>query len=552
MSHDLVIRGGSIVDGTGSEPVTGDLAIDGNTITQVGTVQESGHREIDARGHLVTPGFVDTHTHLDAQIGWDPMLTPVSWHGVTTALLGNCGVTFAPCRKQDREFLASMMETVEDIPKDAILGGLPWNWEGYGGYLDALQTLSPAINVAGLVGHCAVRYYVMGERAIDDQSTAEEKQRMAEVVADSLKAGAVGFSTSRFLGHVIPDGRHVPGTHADHDELIQIATAVGKHGGLMQNVLNLAGDFEGEVALLEAEARASGNRVLFSNTAGKTHAWGKKLGAKIDALRAQGLDINGISIPRGSGFLTGLQGMLVWQGEAWEQLAKQDLAQRLISVRDARFAARLVAEAEANPSRFDARQMFWLGAGDAPDYDFDNRQSLQATADANAERPVETFLRISRDTDGKALFTVRFFNQNTAALADLISTDWCMPGLGDAGAHVGQIMDAGWATFVMSHWARDAGLYSTGEAVRRITSVPARLVGMKDRGILAPGMRADVNVIDLQRLHERMPEMVHDFPGGAARFIQRATGYKATVCNGQIILEDDEHTGIRAGEVIRN
>ncbi|MDH3645128.1 MAG: amidohydrolase family protein, partial [Gammaproteobacteria bacterium] len=509
-------------------------------------------REVDATGLTVTPGFVDLHTHLDAQIGWDPMLTPVSWHGVTTALLGNCGVTFAPCHEKDRPFLASMMETVEDIPREAILGGLPWNWEDYGGYLDALQGLNPAINVAGLVGHCAVRYYVMGERSIDEQSNAADKQRMAEVVANSVKAGAVGFSTSRFLGHVIPDGRHVPGTHADHDELVQIATAVGKHGGLMQNVLNLGGDFEGEVELLAAEARASGDRVLFSNTAGKTHAWGEKLGARIDALRSEGLDINGISIPRGSGFITGLQAMLIWQGDTWGELSKQDLPARLNSVRNPEFAARLIAEADANPSRFDARQMFWLGAGDAPDYDFDDRESLQAMADANGEQPVETFLRISRESEGKALFTVRFFNQNTDALAALISTDWCMPGLGDAGAHVGQIMDAGWATFVMSHWARDAGLYSTGEAVRRITSVPARVVGLKDRGTLAPGMRADINVIDFERLHERMPEMVNDFPGGANRFIQRASGYKATVCNGQIILENDEHTGVRSGEVVRN
>jgi N-acyl-D-amino-acid deacylase len=552
MSHDLVIRGGSIADGTGSEPVIGDVAIDGNTISKVGKVESSGKREIDAQGHLVTPGFVDMHTHLDAQIGWDPMLTPVSWHGVTTALLGNCGVTFAPCHEKDRNFLASMMETVEDIPREAILGGLPWNWEDYGGYLDAIQTMDPAINVAGLVGHCAVRYYVMGERSIDEQSTPEDKQRMAEVVASSVKAGAVGFSTSRFLGHVIPDGRHVPGTHADHDELVQIATAVGKHGGLMQNVLNLGGDFEGEVELLAAEARASGSRVLFSNTAGKTHAWGEKLGAKIDALRAEGLDINGVSIPRGSGFLTGLQAMLIWQGEAWGELTKQDLAARLVSIQDQALVSRLVAEAEANPSRFDARQMFWLGEGDTPDYDFDSRQSLQAMADANGEQPVETFLRISRETNGKALFTVRFFNQNSDALADLISTDWCMPGLGDAGAHVGQIMDAGWATFVLSHWVRKANLYSIGEAVRRITSVPARVIGLKDRGTVTEGLRADLNVIDFENLHERMPEMVHDFPGGASRFIQRASGYKATVCNGQVILENDEHTGLRGGEVIRN
>jgi N-acyl-D-amino-acid deacylase len=527
------------------------VAVNGSKITEVGKVEGAGRREIDASGHLVTPGFVDTHTHLDAQIGWDPMLTPVSWHGVTTALLGNCGVTFAPCRSSDRDFLAGMMETVEDIPKDAILSGLPWSWEDYGGYLDALQELNPAINVAGLVGHCAVRYYVMGERSIDDDSTAEEKQRMAQVVADAVRAGAVGFSTSRFLGHFIPDGRHVPGTHAGHEELVQIAAEVGKLGGLMQNVLNLGGDFEGEISLLAAEARASGQRVLFSNTAGKTQSWGDKLNARISALRAEGLDINGIAIPRGSGFVTGLQAMLVWQGPSWGQLAKQDLAGRLQAIGDPEFRARLIAEAEENPLRFDTRQMFWLGDGERPDYTCDGRSSLQALADANDELPVETFLRLSRESGGKALFTIRFFNQNVDALAELISTDWCLPGLGDAGAHVSQIMDSGWATFVLSHWARDAGLYTVGEAVRRITSAPARIIGLEDRGTIAPGMRADMNVIDLEGLHEHMPEMVHDFPGGAPRFIQRASGYRATLCNGQVILENDEHTGVRSGEVIR-
>ena len=551
MAHDLVIRGGTIADGSGADPVPGDVAVNGTTITEVGNVEGAGRREIDARGLLVTPGFVDTHTHLDAQIGWDPMLTPVSWHGVTTALLGNCGVTFAPCHASDRDFLAGLMETVEDIPKDAILGGLPWSWEDYGGYLDALQDLNPAINVAGLVGHCAVRYYVMGERSIDDNSTAEERQRMAEVVADAVRAGAVGFSTSRFLGHYIPDGRHVPGTHADHDELVQIAAEVGKLGGLMQNVLNLGGDFEGEISLLAAEARASGQRVLFSNTAGKTQAWGDKLNARISALRAEGLDINGIAIPRGSGFVTGLQAMLVWQGPTWGQLAKQDLSGRLQAIADPEFRARLIAEAEENPLRFDTRQMFWLGDGESPDYTCDGRNSLQALADANDELPVETFLRLSRETAGKALFTIRFFNQNVDALAELISTDWCLPGLGDAGAHVSQIMDSGWATFVLSHWARDAGLYTVGEAVRRITSAPARIIGLSDRGTVAPGMRADLNVIDFDGLHEQMPEMVHDFPGGAPRFIQRASGYRATLCNGQVILENDEHTGARSGEVIR-
>ena len=239
MSHDLVIRNGQLIDGTGAAPVRGDVAIDGDTITAVGKVDAAGAKEIDAAGHAITPGFVDIHTHLDAQIGWDPFLTPLSWHGVTTAMMGNCGVTFAPVRTNDASTLANMMETVEDIPADAILNGLPWDWEGYGGYLDALESMAPAINVGGLVGHCAVRYYVMGERAVDEQPTEKELARMAEVVGESIEQGAIGFSTSRFIGHVLPDSRDVPGTHAAHSELVQIAEAVkGAGGGLMQNVLN--------------------------------------------------------------------------------------------------------------------------------------------------------------------------------------------------------------------------------------------------------------------------------------------------------------------------
>ena len=211
MAHDIVIRGGELVDGTGSAPFQGDLAIDGDAIAAVGKVDGQGKREIDAKGLAVTPGFVDLHTHLDAQIGWDPQMTPVSWHGVTTALLGNCGVTFAPCKPADVELLAAMMETVEDIPKDAILNGLPWDWEDYGGYLDAIERLNPALNVAGMVGHCAVRFYVMGERAVEEQATPEERAKMADVVAKSMDGGAVGFSTNRYPPHKLPDGRSIPG-----------------------------------------------------------------------------------------------------------------------------------------------------------------------------------------------------------------------------------------------------------------------------------------------------------------------------------------------------
>ena len=227
MAHDIVIRNGDIVDGTGADPVPGDLAIDDGVISAVGNVEGKGNEEINAEGHVVTPGFVDLHTHLDAQIGWDPLMTPVSWHGVTTALMGNCGVTFAPCKPSDRDLLAGMMETVEDIPKHAILTGLPWTWEDYGGYLDAIDSLDPAVNVAGMVGHCAVRFYVMGERAVEEQATPEELSEMAKVVGHSIDGGAIGFSTNRYPPHKLPDGRSIPGTFADPNELVEIGKEVG-------------------------------------------------------------------------------------------------------------------------------------------------------------------------------------------------------------------------------------------------------------------------------------------------------------------------------------
>jgi N-acyl-D-aspartate/D-glutamate deacylase len=231
-----VIRGGVIIDGTGAPGYEADLAIDGDRIVAIGRALGHGRREIDARGHAVSPGFVDLHTHLDAQIGWDPECTPVCWHGVTTALIGNCGVTFAPCKPSDREFLAGMMEAVEDIPRHAILTGLPWTWEDYGGYLDAIERLRPGVNVAGLVGHCAVRTFVMGERAVDEQPDDAERDSMARVVGEALERGAFGFSTNRYEPHKLPDGRCIPGTFADVDELMRIGREVGRRQGLMQVV----------------------------------------------------------------------------------------------------------------------------------------------------------------------------------------------------------------------------------------------------------------------------------------------------------------------------
>ena len=552
MAHDLVIRGGRIVDGTGAEPVAGDLAIDDGRISAVGRVSEAGREEIDADGLAVTPGFVDIHTHLDAQIGWDPDLTPVSWHGVTTVLMGNCGVTFAPCRPTDRELLAGMMETVEDIPKDAILGGLPWDWEDYGGYLDAVERLQPGLNVAGLVGHCAVRFYVMGERAVEEQATEDEKLEMAAIVGRALEAGAVGFSTNRFPPHVLPDGRSIPGTYADASELLAIAKEVGARGGLMQNVLDFE-HIEFTTQLLKDIATTSGSRVLFSFGVGPDAGSGARNAGYLDHLCEEGRDISAVTQPRGSGFVFGLQSMLPAGGRSWSELRRMDFAGRLAALEDADFCARLVADADHEKvTSAPPEQVFWMGDGAAPDYTVPDDRHLAAQAAEAGEHWVETFLRLSRESHGKALFTFRMFNRSIDALRDLLRSERVFPILGDAGAHVSQIMDAGWASFVLSHWVRDEGLFPLAEAIRRMTSAPARIIGLADRGTLAPGMRADVNVLDPDRVAECQPELVHDFPGGAPRLIQRATGYHATVVNGRVSVRDGEHTGVRAGALLRH
>lgn len=543
MDFDIIIRGGTIVDGTGSDPLIGDVAIKDGLIAALGEVSGTATREIDAKGQAVTPGFIDIHTHLDAQIGWDPDMTPVSWHGVTTALIGNCGMTFAPCKPEDRPLLAGMMETVEDIPKEAILGGLAWDWEHYDEYLDSIERLGTAVNVAGLVGHAAVRYYVMGDRSFADQATDEELEQMAKLAAVAVEKGAFGFSSNRYEPHVAPDGRPIPGTFAAVSELERITEEVASRGGLMQLV-------GADMDCLRAVGDKENARVLFSyGNSGKPGA-GKQAAETLDEL-CDGRDITAISHVRGSGYLFGLQSGLPFRGQTWRELTGMEFDERLAAIGDDEFASRLIEEAkEPKGSHVPVDQCYFLGAAEAPDYT--TAVSLADQAKAADEHWAETFVRLTRETDGRALFNFRMFSTNIEEQAELFKSPHIFPSLGDAGAHVSQIMDAGWSSFMLSYWARERGEFTLAETVEKMTSGPARVVGLKDRGTLKVGMRADVNVFDPATVSERQPELVRDLPDEAPRYIQKANGFKATIVNGQISLLDGELTGNRAGRVLRH
>ena len=571
MTHDLVIRNGQIVDGTGNPSYEGDVAVDGDTITALGTVTKKSAREIEADGAAVTPGFVDLHTHLDAQIGWDPSLTPACWHGVTTVLMGNCGVTFAPVRGGDKEFLAEMMESVEDIPREAILSGLPWDWNTYGEYLDSIEKMNPAINMVGLVGHAAARFYVMGERAVDEQPTDDEVQQIADLIGESVKDGAAGFSTNRIEAHRLPDGRCMPGTFASDEELVAISKATGAHGGMLQSVINSGKDqLPGEMKLMRKQLEAAGTRFLFSAPWEVGENGMSAYQPAIEDMQKSGLNIYGTTQPRPAAFLSGLKTLILFgvrmkDAVNWRSLRNLPAEERLAAIQDIDFRSKLIEEAkrmEPADSIFQTlgapgfsippARSFWMGNGEQPEYPTGEDNSLGGLARAAGEHPGETWLRLMLESEGEGLFHVRFVNQDMSVLPDYMRADWVVPGVGDAGAHISMISDVGWASFLLSYWHRERGEYSLEEAIHMLTAKQAKVLDLKDRGTLQVGLKADINVIDINRVGERHAQRVYDFPHGAPRLLQRAAGYRNTIVNGRVILENDELTGERGGRVLRN
>ena len=565
--HDLVIRNGSVVDGTGGParaPGTADIAVDGERITEVGQVDGKGRREIDAHGRVVTPGFVDIHTHYDGQVTWDPEVTPTSWHGVTTIVMGNCGVGFAPARPGKRDWLIQLMEGVEDIPGTALVEGMSWNWETFPEYLDELDRMRRVLDVAALVPHGAVRAYVMGDRGgANAEATPEEIDQMADLVREAIVAGAAGFSTTRTILHRAKDGELAAGTTASADELIGIGRALGDAGaGVFEQASDMF-DPEAEFAWMATVARESGQPVTFNCLQDdiRPEHW-RKLIELADEATASGARI----VPQVAGRPACL--LLGWDSTAhpftfhstWQEIARLPREERLARLRTAEVRDAMLAEdpgLEGIAAFLTSSYHKLFPLGDPPEYEPSPDESLKARAAREGTTPEALAYDHLCSGDGRGLLylpLLGYAHGDFGALHEMLVHPGTVLGLGDGGAHCGLLCDASLPSYMLSHWARDRSRgdrLGLEQAVHLQTRRTAALYGFDDRGVLAPGYLADVNVIDFDTLAIDAPEMVYDLPAGGRRMIQRARGYAATVKRGVVVREDDEATGERPGRLLR-
>jgi N-acyl-D-aspartate/D-glutamate deacylase len=563
---ELVIRNGLVVDGTGSPPAVGDVAVDGGRIVALGppgAVDGRGRREIDAEGRVVAPGWVDVHTHYDGQATWDGLLTPSSWHGVTTTVFGNCSVGFAPVRPGTQNFLINLMEGVEDIPGTVLAEGIDFRWETFDEYLDALDATERVMDVGAQVPHAALRFYVMGERGADhaEAATPGEIAEMGRLTAQAIRAGAVGFTTSRTTKHRARDGRFTPSLTAGDAELLGIAEAVGTTG---RGVLQCNSDFgdDHELEILRRMAETSGRPLSFSliQVDSAPDRW-RELLAGVAAANQAGVPLRVQVGARPIGVIFGLEATLnpFMMHPTYRKLAGLPLAERVAEMRRPEVRDALLAERpEGGFAAFLARAMArTFELGDPPDYEPPPAASLAARAAAEGRSPWALLYDLVLADDGHALLYHPFENYSGGDLepvAEMLRSPHAIAGLGDGGAHVGTICDASFPTTLLTHWVRDR---TRGErlplelVVKRQCADTARAMGFADRGVLAPGLRADINVIDLDGLHLHPPQMVHDLPAGGKRLVQRVDGYRHTFVAGVETYADGEWTGATPGRLVR-
>ena len=562
-SPSLVIRGGTVVDGTGGDPYEADVAIADGRIQAIGGAIPKGAEEIDARGKLVVPGFVDVHTHYDAQATWGERLSPSTWNGVTTVLMGNCGVGFAPCHENQRDMLVKLMEGVEDIPEVVLNEGLPWNWHSFPDYLNALAARRYDADVATQVPHAALRVYAMGQRGADrEPATERDRQLMAALTAEGLRAGALGFSTSRTLNHRTLDGKHIPTLRAEEAELTAIAHAMRDTGhGWMQ----IVSDFEDqadEFALFRRLAVASGRPVTLTLLQSDTRPDGwRELLADIAEANAAGLRITGQVRSRPTSVLLGFElSQNPFSGRpSYKAIAGLPFEQRLVALRDPAFRARLLAEAFEGSGR--ARRverwarMFPLG--DPPDYEPAPETSVAARAAREGRTPEDVAYDLLLENGGRGILYLPVTNYaagNLDVVRDMIADPNTLIGLGDGGAHVGIMCDATATSYTLTHWTRDRGrgeLFPVSWIVKRLTADNAAAIGLNDRGLVQVGKKADLNILDYDRLRLRGPEIVYDMPAGGKRLVQRTEGFDATIVSGEIVYRGGIATGALPGRLVR-
>lgn len=559
----LVIRGGTILDGSGGDPIDADIAVSDGKITAIGANLPKGADEIDARGKLVTPGFVDVHTHYDAQATWSNRITPSSWNGVTTAMIGNCGVGFAPCMPDQRDMLVKLMEGVEDIPEVVLTEGLPWNWETFEDYLDALDARQYDLDIATQVPHAAVRVYVMGERALrHEPATAADRAAMAKIAARGIRSGALGFSTSRTINHKTLAGEHTPTLRAEEDELVEIATAVGAAGSGWLQVISDFDDQDSEFAMLRRMVKAAGRpmTVTILQRDAKPESWRDLMGKIADA-NADNLHIFGQVLTRPTGIMLGFE---ISQNPfinrpSWDKIADLPFDEKLAILRQPDFRAQLISE--SNPDeRLAYRVSCWeriFPLGDPPDYEPSPDQSIAALAAHTNKSPDEFAYDMLLEDGGKTLLYRPLSNYTYGDLEtvkDMFSHPNSLVGLGDGGAHVSIISDASAFTYMLTHWTRDRTRGDKAPlpwAIKRMTRDNAAAIGLNDRGLLRPGYKADINVIDYDRLRLHAPKVAYDLPSGGRRLIQKADGYDATIVSGAPVQIGGEETGALPGRLVR-
>jgi N-acyl-D-aspartate/D-glutamate deacylase len=557
---DLIIRGGTLIDGTGAPRRTADVGIADGKIVEVGRIDGTATNEVDADGALVTPGFVDIHTHYDGQATWAPQLQPSSGHGVTTIVMGNCGVGFAPVKPQDHDQLIELMEGVEDIPGAALHEGLPWDWGSIAEYLDALERRPHDIDFAAQVCHGPVRLFVMGQRGADrEPATAEEIAEMGRIAAEGVRAGALGFTTSRTLNHRTSKGEPTPTLTAAREELVGIARALGEvNAGVMQVVSDWP-DFDAEAGTLLEMMRVSGRPLSVSLSSARGYAHRAILDL-LTAANEEGLQMRAQVPARGIGVLIGLQATVnpLMGSPTFRDIDAPSLAERVAVLSDPSRRAQIIADVAEHPG---GRTMGMLDSvfelGDPPDYEPEPASSIAARAGRLGVNPVELLYDLMLGNNGEALLywpILNYANGNLDAAAELLAHPHTVPGLSDGGAHVGTICDASFPTTLLSYWGRDRprGVkFELEWIVQQQCRATAETVGLLDRGIVAPGFKADLNVIDFEHLGMHAPRLVFDLPAGGKRLLQQSIGYLHTFASGVEVCRNGESTGATPGRLVR-